>query len=263
MLKISQTNPRGLERQKVFLTSGVVKGDMYISAVVVAAGKGLRLGSKTSKPLIRIKSKPLIIYSLEVLNKYGLIKEIIVVVNSQNYQEIINKIKQYKISKITDVVLGGTKRKDSVYNGLKAVNKRTDFVLIHDAARPFINNAILSSVIQHAKKYGAAIVGVPVKATIKQVTRAQEHKGARGFVVDKTIDRENLWEVQTPQVFKKDLLLEAYDNFRDIDVTDEAMLLEKMGVKVGIVFGSYDNIKITTPEDLIIAEAILNNKLRY
>lgn len=228
---------------------------MYISAVVVAAGKGLRLKSRISKPLVRINSKPLLIFSLEVLSKHPLIKEIVVVVNSANIKGIISKINEYKINKIKNIVAGGVRRQDSVENGLKAVNSRADFVLVHDAARPCINNTMVFSVIKQARKYGAAIVGVPVKNTIKRVTRPPGHKVTSDYVVEETVNREKLWEVQTPQVFKKSLLLEAYDKFRG-DVTDDAMLLEKMGVKVGVVFGSYENIKITTPEDVILAEAI-------
>lgn len=229
---------------------------MFVSAVVVAAGKGLRLKSKIPKPLVRINSKPLVIYSLEVLSKHPLIKEIVIAVNSSNIEGIKQEVKRYKINKIKGITAGGIRRQDSVENGLKAVDSRADFVLVHDAARPFINNAIIYSAVQLAKKYGASIVGVPVKATIKEVhsPRSMVHGS---FIVKRTIDRESLWEVQTPQVFKKSLLLEAYNKFRDIDVTDDAMLLEKIGVKVGVVSGSYSNIKVTTPEDLVIAEAIV------
>lgn len=233
---------------------------MFVSAVVVAAGKGLRLKSKISKPLIRIKSKPLIIHSLEFLNKYHLIKEIIVVANPENAGEIINKIKRHKIDKIKNVVLGGLKRKDSVYNGLKATDECADMVLIHDSARPFIDDKILGQVIKQAKKYGAAVVGVPVKATIKQVHSPQSTVHSN-FIVKKTLDRENIWEIQTPQVFRRELILEAYKKFGNENVTDDAMLIEKMGVRVAVVFGSYNNIKITTPEDLVIAEAIAEKKI--
>jgi len=235
---------------------------MYLSAIVVAAGKGVRLRSKVSKPLVKINNKPVIIYSLEILSKCSLIKDIIIVANSLNIEAIKREVKRYKINKVKGIAAGGIRRQDSVENGLKAVNNSADFVLVHDAARPFINNKIVYSAIRQAKKYGAAIAGVPVKATIKQVTRSQGHKVTSELVVEKTIDRNKLWEVQTPQVFKKDLLLEAYDRSGDIDVTDEAMLLEKIGVKVGVTFGSYDNIKITTPEDLILAKAIATEKLK-
>ncbi len=240
---------------------------MYVTAVVLAAGKGLRLiqplcakaglKSKISKPLIKIDSKPLIIYSLNTLSKHPYIKDIIVVANRRNLQDIRNKIKRYRIDKIKDVVLGGQVRQASVVNGLRAIDNRTDLVLIHDGVRPFIDRDIVSSVIKTAKSYGAAIAGVPVKATIKKVTR-QASGVTRQFMVEKTIDRNGLWEIQTPQVFRKGLILKAYDKFGDIDVTDDAMLVEKLGVKVSVVKGSYNNIKITTPEDLVVAQAIAN-----
>ena len=228
---------------------------MYVTAVVLAAGKGLRLKSKISKPLIKIDSKPLIIYSLNTLSKHPYIKDIIVVANRRNLQDIRNKIKQYRIDKIKDVVLGGQVRLASVVNGLRAIDNHTDLVLIHDGVRPFIDRDMVSSVIKTAKSSGAAIVGVPVKATIKRVVSCQLSVVSK-FIVKKTLDRSKLWEIQTPQVFRKDLILKAYDKFGDIDVTDDAMLVEKLGAKVSVVLGTYNNIKITTPEDLIIAQAI-------
>lgn len=230
---------------------------MYVSAIVVAAGKGLRLKSRIPKPLVKIDSKPLIIYSLNALSRYPLVREIVVVANPSNYPGITKIIRQYRVSKIKDVVLGGIRRQDSVYNGLRVIEPRTDLVLIHDGARPFIDTKILSSLIKAAKEYGAVIVGVPVEATIKSVVSSQ------GSVVrvKKTIDRENLWEIQTPQVFKKDLILEAYEKFGNTKVTDDAMLVEKMGKKVSVILGSSHNIKVTTPEDLVIAEAILKWKI--
>lgn len=225
---------------------------MFITAVVVAAGKGLRLKSKTSKPLIKIGSQPLIIYSLNTLSNHPSIKSIIVVANRKNLLNIRSKIKEYRIGKIKDVVLGGEARKDSVANGLKAMDNRTDLVLIHDGARPFIDKRMVSSAIKAAKRYKAAIVGIPVKATIKKV----KSQKSRVRIVDKTIDRDNVWEIQTPQVFKKDLILKAYKRFGNADVTDDCQLVEKIGVKVSVVLGNYKNIKVTTPEDLVIAKAL-------
>jgi 2-C-methyl-D-erythritol 4-phosphate cytidylyltransferase len=172
-----------------------------------------------------------------------------------NKEEIIGNLKKYRIRKIRAVVLGGKRRQDSVDKGLKAVSKEADWVLIHDGVRPFINKELISSVIKEAKKAGAAIVGVPVKATIKKL-KTQSLKLKTKFVVEKTLNRDNLWEIQTPQVFKKDLILKAYKRFGNINVTDDAMLVEKMGIKPRVVLGSYNNIKITTPEDLVIAKAI-------
>jgi 2-C-methyl-D-erythritol 4-phosphate cytidylyltransferase len=221
---------------------------MHVTAVVVAAGKGLRLKSRVSKPLIKIASKPLIIYSLAVLSKHSYIKDIIVVANRRNLKQIRKVIKQYRVKKIKDVVLGGKLRQDSVFNGLKAMDSCTQDVLIHDSGRPFIDTKTVSLAIKAAQRYGAAIVGVPVKSTIKRITREA--------TVDETIDRKNLWEIQTPQVFKKSLILKAYKKFGNTNVTDDAMLVEKLGSQVGVVLGTNKNIKITTPDDLMMARAI-------
>lgn len=232
---------------------------MHVTAIVVAAGEGSRLKSRIPKPLVKIDSEPLIIYSLRVLSRHPLVKEIIVVANPLNYPDIAKIIGQYKISKIRDMVLGGSRRQDSVYNGLTAIRPQTDLVLVHDGARPFIDAKIVSLLIKAAKLYGAAIVGVPVAATIKEVYKPQPVVRKK-VLVKKTLNRESLWEIQTPQVFKKDLILTAYKKFKNLKVTDDAMLVEKMGKKVSIVLGSAHNIKITTPEDLIIAKAILKWK---
>jgi 2-C-methyl-D-erythritol 4-phosphate cytidylyltransferase len=146
---------------------------MYVTAIVLAAGKGLRLKSKISKPLIVVNSKPLIIYCLNALSNHPYIKDIIVVANPKNLKKIYKVLRQYRIGKIKDIILGGKLRQDSVVKGLKAIDSRTELVLIHDAVRPFIDKEMISSVIKAAKIYGAAIVAVPVKATIKEVHSPQ------------------------------------------------------------------------------------------
>jgi 2-C-methyl-D-erythritol 4-phosphate cytidylyltransferase len=233
---------------------------MHVTAVVLAAGRGLRLKSKIPKPLFELGAKPVIIYSLLVLSQHRYIKDIVLVVNGQNKNKILRQLRCHRIDRIARVVEGGVRRQDSVLNGLKAINSRTDFVLIHDGVRPFIEEETVSAVIKAARKTGAAIVGVPVKATIKKVKKSQSHKVTKSPVVEKTLDREQLWEIQTPQVFRKDLILEAYRRFSNIDVTDDATLVEKLGCKVSVIPGTYNNIKITTPEDLVIAQAILKSK---
>jgi len=238
---------------------------MYVTAIVLAAGKGLRFSRFNSftvrggtKPLIKVNSKPIIIRCLGILSQHPYIKDIIVVANSKNSISITREIKQYRIKKIKDIILGGRLRQDSVINGLKAMDMRTGLVLIHDAVRPFIDKDMVSSVIKEASRYGAAIVGAPVKDTVKKV-RKSGNQEVRSRIVEKTLNRDELWEIQTPQVFKKKLILEAYERFGNIEVTDDASLVEKLRVKVKVVRGSYNNIKITTPEDLILAEAIAKN----
>lgn len=220
-----------------------------ISAIVVAAGRSNRFKGKVSKVLAKIDSKPVIYYSLFALNRHPEIDEIIVVVSPSNIKAIAGIIRRYKINKAKKIVLGGRARKDSVLQGLKSIGQDTNHVLIHDGARPFINNDIISSLIVAAKISGAAVVGVPVKSTIKRVNPS--------LWVKETVNRDGLWEIQTPQVFSKSIILKAYRKLGGSKVTDDAMLVEKIGIKVKLALGSYSNIKITTPEDLIIAEAIL------
>lgn len=149
--------------------------------------------------------------------------------------------------------MGGQRRQDSCLNGLNALPSSADIVLIHDAARPFVRQGLITALIRKAQAKGAAIPGVPVKNTIKRVS-------GRTLFVDKTLERSLLWEIQTPQAFRKDLILAAYEKSANIDATDDAMLVERLKKRVSIVPGSYDNIKITTPDDLILAEAIAGKK---
>lgn len=232
---------------------------IYLSAIVLAAGKGLRFRSKIPKLLAGIDSRPIIVHSLEKFSVNPLVRDIILVVNSVNKERILKKVRQYKIKKIKAVVFGGSQRQDSVRRGLEALDRKSDLVLIHDAARPFVHSRQITAVIREAKKSGAAILGVPVKATIKKVSRPGFRVPGK-ILVRETIDRSNLWEIQTPQVFRKDLILKAYQKFGRRPVTDDASLVEKLGAKVRVVMGAYSNIKITTPEDLIIAKAIWNIK---
>ena len=225
---------------------------MRVSAIVLAAGRGIRFGGWGCKLFSKIKNKPLFLYSLEELNRHPLINEIIIVVNSANRAKIARRVRESGLTKVGKIILGGRRRQDSVYNGLGACGDDTGLVLIHDSARPFIDSRLISSVVKRAQESGAAIVGVPVKSTIKSASRAQ--------VVEKTLEREKLWEIQTPQVFKIDKLLAAYRRFAKSDVTDDSSLVEKLGVKVNIVAGDYRNIKVTTAEDLEVARVIAKKR---
>lgn len=224
-----------------------------VTAILLAAGRGRRLQSDIPKLLVRLNSQPVIIYSLKALSSHPYIKDIIVVAHRQNRTSILGAIYEYRIAKVIHIVEGGLRRQDSVHNALKALPNSSKYVLIHDAARPFIGKEIISKVISAAKKSGAAIVGVPVKATIKKV----KGNGARvkRCVVEKTIDRNSLWEIQTPQVFIREVITKAYRKYAGSHVTDDASLVEKLKRKVVVVPGSYSNIKITTPDDLIVARA--------
>ncbi|MGE5197310.1 MAG: 2-C-methyl-D-erythritol 4-phosphate cytidylyltransferase [Deltaproteobacteria bacterium] len=226
-----------------------------ITAIVLAAGKGRRFKTKVSKPLAKINAKPILIYSLQVFDKHPCVSDVIVVANAGNRKKILAAIKGYRIKKAGVVVLGGRRRQDSVINGLKMLGPRADFVLIHDSARPFIKKGAVSLVMKAAESCGAAVLGVPVKYTIKEAQSSKLKAQNKNFV-KKTLDRSRLWEIQTPQIFKKEIILRAYRRFGHSEVTDDASLVEKLGNAVSVVMGSYSNIKITTPEDLAIAEAI-------
>ncbi|MBL7081229.1 MAG: 2-C-methyl-D-erythritol 4-phosphate cytidylyltransferase [Candidatus Omnitrophica bacterium] len=226
---------------------------MFVSAIVVAAGFGLRLNSSIPKPLVRLRDKPIFLYSLSILDSHPEIREIILVVSRGNLSKFERCLKKRPLEKIKKLVFGGARRTDSVKSGLRYVSKNSDFVLIHDACRPFIDSAMVSRLTRETRDSGAAVLGIPLKATIKELDK-------RGYV-RRTLRRENLYEIQTPQVFAKDLILKAYKKrLRRSYVTDDAMLIEKLGLKVKVIPGSYFNIKITTPEDLVFAEAILKNQ---
>ncbi len=219
-----------------------------LSAILLAAGKGKRFSSKVPKVFSTLGGKPVISFSLSVLNRHPKVNEIIVVAGAENKKKIEGIIRKYKINKVKKIVPGGEERQDSVLKGLRSISRDADYVLIHDGARPFIDADMVSRLCLAAKKTGATIAAVKVKNTIKE---------ARGQVVVKTLRRDNLWEVQTPQVFRKGIILKAYGRIGNLEVTDDAMLVERIGIAVRVSQGSYSNIKITTPEDLITAGIIL------
>jgi 2-C-methyl-D-erythritol 4-phosphate cytidylyltransferase len=235
---------------------------MRVTAILLAAGRGERFKSRISKPLARLSGRPVIDFSLKILNRHPGVKDIILVVNPGNFKAMRELVKKSGYGKVSSLVLGGARRQDSVRNALKKVSVQSRFVLIHDSARPFVKPREISALIARAEKSGAAILGVPVKATIKQVTKSQSHKVTSHFTVKRTLDRNSLWEIQTPQVFSRQLILRAYQRFGRGAVTDDAALAEKLNKQVDLVRGSYENIKITTPEDLTVAEAILRHFCR-
>ena len=220
------------------------------TAIVLAAGQGKRMGTKVQKQYLEISGKPVLFYSLDAFQRSNIIDEIILVVgeNQEDYckKEIVEK---YGITKVSKIVKGGSERYYSVWNGLQAMSE-DGYVFIHDGARPFVTEEILSRVYDAVQTEKACVVGMPVKDTIKI---ADDNKFAK-----ETPNRNYVWMVQTPQVFEKSLVKEAYSLLMDqeiIQVTDDAMVVEKMlNRNVKLVEGSYENIKITTPEDLKIAE---------
>ncbi|MEK6646787.1 MAG: 2-C-methyl-D-erythritol 4-phosphate cytidylyltransferase [Candidatus Firestonebacteria bacterium] len=228
---------------------------MKVIAIVVAAGKSERFGGKVRKPYVLLSGKPMLVHSLEKLEKCKVIREVIIVVNSEDMKYCKTEIlEKFNFKKVKKIICGGEKRQDSVYNGLKAISQ-CDIVLIHDAARPFLDLEMINDSIKSAVEYGAAIVAIPITDTVK---RSEE-----GKFVSATLDRNKLWAAQTPQVFRMNLLLEAYENAKTngLDVTDDAGLLQNSGHKAQLVMGNYKNFKITTQEDLKLAEALINGNL--
>lgn len=221
---------------------------MKTVAIVTAAGHGKRMGQP--KQFIEIGGKPILERTLAVFDGTKVIDEIVLVVN----QEDIERAKKFKFAKLKQVVAGGEERQDSVYNGLKVLPEDCEIVAIHDGARPFITPEIIEKAVEEAKEFGAVVVGVPVKDTIKSVNSNQ-------LTVTSTLNRDGLWAAQTPQVFKKEIILRAYEEgVSKHQATDDAMLVEKLGIAPKMVMGSYQNIKITNSEDLKIAKGILGNR---
>ncbi|TCT13769.1 2-C-methyl-D-erythritol 4-phosphate cytidylyltransferase [Natranaerovirga pectinivora] len=228
-----------------------------VTAIILAAGQGKRMKSNIQKQYISLGNKPIIVYALSTFSKCKEIDEIVVVVSPGdiNYfkKEIIDK---YNIEKVVTIVEGGKERYHSVYNALKYIDGNNNgYVLIHDGARPFVRKEEIKKCITSVKEYKACVLGVPSKDTIKKVEK-------EGFI-EGTVDRKNLWLIQTPQGFSFELIKEAYVKFfedSNTNITDDAMIVENYSdKKVKIVEGSYNNIKITTPEDLIFGEAILKH----
>lgn len=235
---------------------------MKVEAIIPAAGLGLRLkslpaasGAGLPKPLIKLGAKPIIAHTLCALSASNRIKRIAIAVHKDHFDEFNEVLKRFPIKKRIDLVPGGATRRDSVENCLKTIESSADVILIHDAVRPFVSKDLITRLLKEAKARPAVICAVPVKATIKQLTVHSSQ--LTGVFVEKTLDRENLWEIQTPQVFRKEVLIKAYKKYRDRTVTDDASLVEKLGVRVSVIYGSYFNIKITTSEDLVFAKAIL------
>ncbi|WP_456035113.1 2-C-methyl-D-erythritol 4-phosphate cytidylyltransferase [Roseburia inulinivorans] len=224
------------------------------TAIVLAAGSGKRMNSKVHKQYLIIQDRPVLYYSLKAFEDSA-VDEIVLVVGKGEEKfcrkEIVDK---YGISKVKAIVEGGKERYHSVFEGLKQTSD-ADYVLIHDGARPFVNQDIIRRCMQEVQKYQACVVGMPVKDTIKIADE--------GGYAKQTPDRKNVWMIQTPQTFSYALIYEAYEEMlktEDAAITDDAMVLERTkGKKSKLIEGSYRNIKITTPEDLLIANVYLQH----
>lgn len=226
--------------------------DDNLRVVIAAAGTGSRMGSPINKQYLLLNGRPVLAYSLDLFEQYDPIDEVIIVAKSAEVefceQEIVKK---YGYRKVSRVVAGGSERQDSVWAGLNHLDNRTAYVAVHDGARPLLSLELLDSLYKEARQWGAAIPGILAKDTLKMIDRD-------GFV-SHTLDRTSVIAVQTPQIFQFHKLKKAYqeagnDNYR---ATDDASLFEKYMGRVKVVAGQNDNLKITAPEDIIIAEGLL------
>jgi 2-C-methyl-D-erythritol 4-phosphate cytidylyltransferase len=226
---------------------------MRTLAIVLAGGAGKRMGSPTSKQFLLLDNRPILVHTLQVFEECKPVDGVYLVVNHKDLPVIQEEVlEQYRFSKILKLVIGGRLRQDSVRNGLEAIDEPCDIVIIHDAARPFVSPSFIEKSIFLMEMYDAIIPALPVKDTIKVVSK-------EGFVV-KTLERDALWNIQTPQTFKHDLIAKAYREgmAKKLFGYDDSTFIEYLGKKVKVVEGSPYNIKITTPEDLTIARGILS-----
>lgn len=239
-----------------------------IIAVVPAAGLGTRFGQDKNKPFYPLLGKPLIIWSLKILQETEEITEILPVLKDADLATCAELVDKYDITKVRRIVPGGKQRQDSVYNAIRETDEDTQAILIHDGARPLIERDLVSRAIAALLPFcnsdsgiDGVVPGVPVKDTIKEID--SQNPGIKDtekkIIVKKTLDRSIIWAIQTPQVFCFQKIMSSYKKAMadGYYATDDAALLERSGGKIRVIMGSYNNIKITTPEDIHIAEALL------
>ncbi len=217
------------------------------TVIIVAAGKGERTGENIPKAFLKIKGKPLLLYSIEKFKNFS---RVIVVLPKGYVKEWRKKLKVLYSEMSIEVVYGGKKRQDSVSNGLKKIESGNEIVLIHDAARPFVSEKLIMEIVEKTKKYGVCIPVIKIPDTIKKI---------KGEKVEKTLNRNEILAVQTPQGFKSSIIKEAYRKAKEKNYTgtDDSFLVEKIGIDVWCIEGERLNFKITYPEDIILSEAIV------
>ena len=225
---------------------------MKYTVLLPAAGSGKRMGAGQNKLFLELLNTPILIHTLRVFDKDPNCEQIVLAVKEEEKVFIEQLIKEYSIAKVSDIVKGGKERQHSVYAALKVVSS-SGMILVHDAARPFIHQEVIQQLVVTANDAGAAVAAVRAKDTMKKVENG---------IIQETVDRDSLWIIQTPQAFRYTILEKAErlaeaENFLG---TDEAMLVERLGERVHIVESTYDNVKMTTSEDLLYGEALLNNR---
>lgn len=218
-------------------------------AIVPAAGRGSRLGAGVPKPFVRLGGRPLVVYALKAMQSCAAIDAVIVAAEPSCVGRVERLARRYRLTKVVAVVAGGRTRSASVRNCLKRIPAGCEAVLIHDAARPFVERRMIEGAVRAAKRFGACVAAVPETDTLKLVDKKMS--------VRRTLDRSSIFRAQTPQAFRLDVIFKAYRAGAKPLVTDDAAMVERAGRTVKIIPGSYRNIKITTREDLKIAEALL------
>ena len=225
-----------------------------VCTLIPAAGKGSRMAHSVKKPYLELAQKPILAHTIQRFEQNSAVDAIFVIVDQADFSEChATVLRPYAFTKVQKLVDGGETRQMSVYNGIRALSTDVDFVIVHDGVRPFVTDEVIFACLAAADECGAAVAAVPVKDTIKIANTDR-------FIVE-TPSREQLWAVQTPQVFRKSLLEEAHQaaQARQLTATDDASLVEQLGFPVKLVEGSYANVKITTPVDLQIAEVLLSD----
>ena len=219
-----------------------------VSVIIAAGGKGTRMGADINKVYLKLLGKEILVYTVEAFQKNKNVDEIIIVTGKNDIDRCNELVKKYELSKVATVVQGGSTRQKSVFNGIMA--SKGDIVAIHDGARPLISQQEIDAVFNDCREYGAAAVGVSVKDTLKMIDK-------NGFIAS-TIDRELVCSIRTPQVFKRNIIINAHQKAlnESFEATDDCGLVEFSGVKIKITAGSSENIKVTTPEDIVFAEGI-------
>jgi len=227
---------------------------MKISAIIPAAGSSSRYSAAKNKLLEEIKGVPVIIRTLREVCVADEVEEIIICASEWFIEPISRMVRENNITSCVKVILGGKTRQESVFNGLKELERtgKPDFVLIHDGARPLVSPDIIKNTIETSRAKGSSVTAVPAKDTIKRVELST------GEILE-TLNRDELWNTQTPQVFKFEDILRVHQEFKGQNFTDDAALMEKAGCKVFVSMGSYENIKITTKEDIQIAESFVRD----
>lgn len=225
-----------------------------VCTLIPAAGKGSRMAHSVKKPYLQVAQKPILAHTIQRFEQNSAVDAIFVIVDQADFSEChATVLRPYAFTKVQKLIDGGETRQMSVYNGIRALSADVDFVIVHDGVRPFVTDEVIFACLAAADECGAAVAAVPVKDTIKIANTDR-------FIVE-TPAREQLWAVQTPQVFRKSLLEEAHQaaQAQQLTATDDASLVEQLGFPVKLVKGSYANVKITTPIDLRIAEVLLSD----